>query len=1236
MNRYSLVFAMVVASTFAVHPTPAGDVSAAADETKKGAPQHQVEPLTEEPVRFLQGFLEKAEAGAGSGPVALQVLFATVPHPVETHLAAEFDGNVEALQDGLQESGYLFDSAWIPWHRHEPRDGFEDDKKEKHARERENESPGILLFRKNGPAQDAYPQGLVVFLISEKPTEGIAFPEVETAGAVLKLSQIPFSGPIRILGPSFSGSFASLGPVVSFLHQQNPAAEVLIRSGCVSGGNAAAKGVGEIARQLGAGTRVDFGSTFHDNADWVGAAVRVLTGLGIDRSSIASLSENESSYGYDVAPQRIEAEQAATQGASEAATKASGAAPQAPPQSSQGEASKTISQENLTGLWTMGFPRDISSLRQGYEQQGILNQNAPAQPWKRFLNLKSNEQNEGDSIRHFGDEETLASQEAVLFGISEFVKAHGIRAVIVSATNKEDLLFLTEFLHAHNSGVRVAVIGSTRIFMRGSTAQFSGDLMVDSFPLLPRLPDWTGSGEDHTSHIFADDVSEGTYFAAIDLFEQPHCTGGTPEEPCPSAGTPRHRWYPEYAAPNWEPGATPVEQPPMYVVALGSNATWPVSEDAGRQFGGFPPDLTAAAAGHASAAKGQPSAAQGKPVGGKGQPGAAPENPGVFQVALPFGLFGHDRSQPREGAPGPTPQQFNVGRRWKDLFGLLALLTTIYCACFRYADPLTRVVLSSFTPLPEWRFWLLKVTIPAAVTGAAFRVMAWAVEVPAVASPQALMWWRFAEILTVLAPLAIAVSAVSVADFGEKHRWTAGMVLSFLPAGVLAVWFCASGFFARDPFAGRPIGVIFNTYREMHWESGLSLLPTWMFFLLAVWVWSSQGGNGGALFEAAPKLPEIPNKERISQRRAEMVQAIGQPLPGLRAAGWLWGAWGVYAVSMLYAHFRFPPFVQITSLESSGLTSLVRAMCAVISSLMLLDVLQFVGMWGELRGLLRALDREKFKRSFVPIHDFNWRNLWSMTGTSLNDRRNILGLQIDCVLALEDEPGFRVPAARLKSVVKRYSKIDFSPIDRKQYRWNLKRVYRDLAAAGAAAAELALHPLPAAPERPLSPNVAALVQALSCQCKENGSRYSDEAEELAKLPERQQVAERLLCLIYIGFIQTVVARLHTLLVSAAFMFSLVTLGVAIYPFVPIAPLLAAGMAMLVLIAFAFFKIFSEMDRDPILSRIVDGDDRKLQGSLYKKFGEAIALPLLTLGSSMLPGGTGRLLELVETLLNHGQ
>jgi hypothetical protein len=60
-----------------------------------------------------------------------------------------------------------------------------------------------------------------------------------------------------------------------------------------------------------------------------------------------------------------------------------------------------------------------------------------------------------------------------------------------------------------------------------------------------------------------------------------------------------------------------------------------------------------------------------------------------------------------------------------------------------------------------------------------------------------------------------------------------------------------------------------------------------------------------------------------------------------------------------------------------------------------------------------------------------------------------------------------------------------------------------------------------------------------------------------------------------------------------------------------------------------------MDTDPILSRIVNGDDRKLQGNFYLKFAESMALPLLTLGSSLLPGGSGRLLELVTSLFSHG-
>jgi hypothetical protein len=153
--------------------------------------------------------------------------------------------------------------------------------------------------------------------------------------------------------------------------------------------------------------------------------------------------------------------------------------------------------------------------------------------------------------------------------------------------------------------------------------------------------------------------------------------------------------------------------------------------------------------------------------------------------------------------------------------------------------------------------------------------------------------------------------------------------------------------------------------------------------------------------------------------------------------------------------------------------------------------------------------------------------------------------------------------------------------------------------------------------------------------KGDGSAYSEEEAELALLPEKNRAVEHFICLMYIGFIQSIVARLRTLLIAIASVFSLIALGVAIYPFVPISAPLTLGVALLLFIAWAFFRVFSQMDTDPILSRIVNGDDRKLQGSFYFRFAEAMALPLLTAGSALLPGGVGRLLELVQSFLSQG-
>ena len=86
--------------------------------------------------------------------------------------------------------------------------------------------------------------------------------------------------------------------------------------------------------------------------------------------------------------------------------------------------------------------------------------------------------------------------------------------------------------------------------------------------MLPLIHDWTrgrkradGDAVDTAAHIFADDVAEGTYFAAIDLFAQPNL------------------WYPkEYSEPDWSASGSRIQRPPMYVAALGSNSPWPVME----------------------------------------------------------------------------------------------------------------------------------------------------------------------------------------------------------------------------------------------------------------------------------------------------------------------------------------------------------------------------------------------------------------------------------------------------------------------------------------------------------------------------------------------------------------------------------------------------------------------------------------------------------------------------------
>jgi hypothetical protein len=1114
-----------------------------------------------QPLQLIQKFLSNVDSV--SQPVqSIKVLFVTVPHPIETHLASAFDHDVESMQDGIQAAGYVYDSSYIPWSRHDPRESFDDDAKEKAIRQSEDALPGILLFRRNVSSADAYSQGLLVLMLTERPTQGIAIGQVPNALMLLRMGGIKFTGPIRILGPNYTGSLASLGSVVKTLHNANPDKEIRIRSGSVSGGETAACTMKVISDEV-PGVQIDFGSVQYDNPVWTRTALETLKRIGIEDRFVATLSENESSYGSE----KLRAwEPTPNKGAGYNENSKPD-----PCDSNRQRLSPTDSQQP-TPLWSLSFPRDISSLRAGYEKQGILDNSSPGQPWKRVLELTSDDESEGDTVKSFGGSTTLAAQESVMFGISEFLKAHAIRAVIVSATNEEDSYFLSQFLHAHNSDVRVVIAGTTRVFMRGSTAQFRGDLSVDDFPLFSRLHDWTRGERDSPAYVFPNDGAQGVYFAAIDLLVG------------------NRKWYPEYSEPNWKNDTAIDRYPPMYVVALGGNLTWPVSVSSEAQF--------------------------------------RRGDPARWNVEMPFTLFGRIPRQPLD--PPLPPKPIRLALTWKILFASLMLCTVVYCGCFLYANSVTHSLFASFEPSGRWRFWLFKVAIPAALFGGVFRLLSWTNEMPGYVSQSVFDWGMAAETMTVLAPLGIAISAMSKMIVGPAPRWNAWMLLCFPPVIFHTFAFFTTGYSNAQPFANLDVGSILTHYREMHWESGLSLVPTTMFFLFALFVWTTQAGNGAAILDAVPILPDYPDNERVSNKRAESILLVARPLPPFKKAKWLWLVWSLAAASVVLAHIYFPPYKQITTLESLATTRLLLKVSMSIVILLFLDLLQFLWLWNELRGLLQSLDRQIFKRSFVPIRNFRWNNLWSFTGTSFSDRAEIEAAQVDCILDLALKyriPSFLRYARVLRRLRSKYTKVSIAPLSRRKRRDNRDLFHKLVQSAGNHAASLVEGQRYSRP--PKSSPVAKRSEG-------DGGRFQGEEEELALLPNWQQVAERLLCLTYISFIQTIVARLRTLLVSVAALFSLVTLGFAIYPFAPFFPLLVSGLILIALIAWAFYKVFSEMDTDRTLARIVNGDDRKLEKAFYFKFAESLALPLLALGSSFLPGGTGRLLEMVQALFSHAE
>jgi hypothetical protein len=414
----------------------------------------------------------RAYFGANKSSGALEFLIADIPDPLHTRLALNTDAAINAIEEGAASAGWEFAHQWLPWNDSASGEGGDVEKRRKRrALVREQEAqPGILIFRHQKQGVTFDDKALIVFILAEAPTSGVNPSQYKLARAYMKAFESP--EPVRILGPTFSGSFYALAKLIEWDKQQfkTGSAAFVVRSGtATSNENAGA------FKQAAP----DFDSTNQSLLDQQLHFCDVLNELGIPPHSAAYMVEAETGYGNSF--------------------------------------SATASPERRGGgcqnIKVFRFPREISHLRNAYREAVAATQAPNAQTPDVSFSLKDSNNGE-DSVPVFSGTQTPLSQNAVLSEIMSQIRRDGIRIVEAGASNVLDLLFLSRVLKEECPDTRVLVAFPDLLFVQAvQSEQFTGILSLSTYPLFFSRELWAHDRRPEVT--YTDMNAQGVYNAML-------------------------------------------------------------------------------------------------------------------------------------------------------------------------------------------------------------------------------------------------------------------------------------------------------------------------------------------------------------------------------------------------------------------------------------------------------------------------------------------------------------------------------------------------------------------------------------------------------------------------------------------------------------------------------------------------------------------------------------------------
>jgi hypothetical protein len=1174
----------------------------------------------------------------------IEFVVAILPDPVHTRLGLFFDRSIEALQQAAQKQHYAFDRAILPWDRSPHPEPSDPQARRTAAADQEaRESfPGLLIFRdgydpsdepkleKGAPPPktgDCYlhHKPLFVFIVGETPTGGIRKkqfrntlqvlrdlrgPQSLGSGATLQSAAQPSkhpSQPLRILGPSFSGSLDSLATLLHQdvdHHDKDPLAPIFVYSGTVTGRSAMEHFKTAIAPIQG-----HFAS-FIENDDYTLAQfIRFAGTQGFVPDEIAVLSEDETEYG------------------------------------SPHEAAKTEAEDS--GVIHLHFPREVSYFRSAYQKEIEAAQKSSSStqssgPPTLPLDLNASG-NDDDSVPPYNIVQTTLSQESAMLGVVSELQKHEIKFTILLASDPSDELFLATYLRTAYPQGRVVVTSPDLLLCREEDTLLHGVLGLNTYPLLPGLDDRLGQYHDpsgpHEDRLFVSSLSVGEFNAMVGLLamvlpkpatlgedtdaavreslrsELLLVNGRLPAAPYAEYAPPATR----YAAPG-DAGKEVPHKPLLWLTILGRDGYWPIvalsredltSADGREPVVSLPATKDIPSTLHQTVAH---------PISRAEDPASTPPAWNMAFCLCLVVLVLHAILSWKGSVFADSESRAQFARDNKDLRGAVIIGIGVFALASAFA-----LLLLTRSLQVHWRGGL----------------------------PLVVFFWL----------LYVVFVAVTFRDLGT-WRAQPRIALGFLIAiGIMTI-------FQVELAVAPPIWArVYWSNRLIHLDSGLSpVLP--VLILLAGgywWMWMSLRAIAlvdlrrprlpaqmdlGKPAPDDPLRPPLPDSQdldamshRISDEEAEQLRTTAHPF----YVKWqvIIPVIGLFLIALTVLDLKHP----IQTIEGRGYDWGFTALLCVLVGTFLGSLLKLVFAWLKCRQILAGLDRLPLREAFGRMKDLSWHSFWNPGGSTLRETYKIMSR---CLQNLERlRPLLEAKCATIPSDACAYvrSQVDlvFTRRDAAMVKYHelfeaksravsagktkkggpkgLRPIVKWLkgffaAEENRASKEQSLMTTVENLQRQIAKAAAAVIRytLVPFWAEEPLPVVSEDKDLISRekfLPVRS-LAEEFAALVYVNFLVSVLLRMRTFVMCTIGLYVCIVVAISVYPFEPHPALQAMAVILLIVMGAAIGYVYAEMHREPILSKLTSTNAGELGWDFWLKLASAGVIPIFSLLAAQFP------------------